>query len=265
MDKGVVFDIKRFAVNDGPGIRTAVFLKGCPLRCQWCHNPEGLCRDIEQSTKTVRVDGVAYTMPYSIGYETTTTNLVAELLKDQIFMEDSDGGVTFSGGEPLMQAAFLHQMLKELHQKGIHTAVDTSGFAQWSDIEPLIPHTSLFLYDLKCIDDAKHQRFTGVSNAIILENLKKLSELGAPVQIRIPIIPTFNYEDNEMGLLLSFIRQLSNVVRVDLLPYHKIAQSKYERLGIYNPLFEKESLHAESIQHYYDLFEQAGLKVSVGG
>ncbi|WP_320054365.1 glycyl-radical enzyme activating protein [uncultured Acetobacteroides sp.] len=265
MEKGVVFDIKRFAVNDGPGIRTAVFLKGCPLRCQWCHNPEGLCKEIEQSTKTVKVDGVDYAMPYSIGYEITADELTKELLKDCIFMEESGGGVTFSGGEPMLQHEFLQQVLEKLHQRGIHTAVDTSGLTPWTNIESIIPFTSLFLYDLKCIDEERHRQFTGVSNDIILDNLRKLSERGVPVQIRIPVIPTFNYNDEEMSSILSFVAQLRNVVRVDLLPYHTIAQSKYERLGISNSLFEHKSLKNEELQSYFTLFQEQGVKVSIGG
>ena len=265
MEKGVVFDIKRFAVNDGPGIRTAVFLKGCPLRCQWCHNPEGLCKDIEQSTKSVKVDGVAYAMPYNIGYEISAEDLVKEIVKDRIFMEESGGGVTFSGGEPMLQHQFLQKVLEKLHRKGIHTAVDTSGLTAWENIESIIPFTSLFLYDLKCIDEEKHRRFTGVSNGIILDNLRKLSERRIPVQIRIPVIPTFNYNDEEMNSILSFIGSLKNVERVDLLPYHTIAQSKYERLGISNPLFEEKSLKNEDLQSYFTQFQERGVKVSIGG
>lgn len=265
MEKGVVFDIKRFAVNDGPGIRTSVFLKGCPLRCQWCHNPEGLSKEIEQSSKSVKVDGVSYSMPHSIGYEISTDDLVKEIVRDRIFMEESGGGVTFSGGEPMLQHQFLKGVLEKLHRKGIHTAVDTSGLTAWENIESIIPFTNLFLYDLKCINDAKHRQFTGISNGIIMENLRKLSERRIPVQIRIPVIPTFNYNDEEMNSILSFIGKLKNVVGVDLLPYHTIAQSKYERLGISNSLFEEKSLNKEDLNQYYTMFLNEGITVSIGG
>lgn len=265
MEKGVVFDIKRFAVNDGPGIRTAVFLKGCPLRCLWCHNPEGISRHIEPSTKTVKVDGKAYVMPYNIGYEVSADELAMEIMKDQIFMEESGGGVTFSGGEPMLQHRFLGEVLKRLHRRGIHTAVDTSGLASWDFFERTIPYTDLFLYDLKCIDDERHLRFTGVSNATILDNLARLAERRFPVHIRVPVIPTFNFDEDEMMRILSHIITLNNVMRVDLLPYHTIAQSKYERLGISCSLFEEKSLSHDDLLPYLEWLSKRGVTATIGG
>jgi pyruvate formate lyase activating enzyme len=265
MEKGIAFDIKRFAVNDGPGIRTVIFLKGCPLKCQWCHNPEGISRDIELCTKNVKVDGVSYSMPHRIGYETSSTELIAEVMKDQIFMEDSGGGVTFSGGEPLLQHDLLKEALQGLRQRGVHTAVDTSGLSTWNIFEKINPYTNLYLYDLKCIDNDKHIRMTGVSNAAIIENLKRLSGTGIPFHIRIPVIPTLNFDDEEMKRIYTFLTSLKGIRQVDLLPYHKVAQSKYERMGITNKLFEERSLSAEDLQSYAELFRNLNVPVTIGG
>lgn len=265
MKKGIAFDIKRFAVNDGPGIRTVVFLKGCPLRCRWCHNPEGIGKEIEHCTKNVKVEGTSYSMLQNIGYEVTTIGLVQEILKDRIFMEDSGGGVTFSGGEPLLQHELLAEALERLNHEGVHTAVDTSGYASWNTFEKINPYTNLYLFDLKCISADKHISMTDVPNRPILDNLRRLSEMNKQIHIRIPVIPSFNYEEEEMRLMATFIAELKGITRIDLLPYHKVAQSKYERMGIENSLFKERSLTAEDLYRYVELFKKSNVPVTIGG
>lgn len=265
MEKGVVFDIKRFAVNDGPGIRSVVFLKGCPLRCKWCHNPEGIKKEIEISPKTIKVEGKSYIQQQNIGYEISSTELVDEIMKDRIFMEDSGGGVTFSGGEPFLQHKFLLETLQQLRCKGIHTAVDTSGFCSWEIIEKVIPFVSLFLYDLKCIDKDNHLLKTGYQNDLILDNIKKLSNSGIPFHVRIPVIPTLNYTKKDIAQIASFIAPLQNIAQVDLLPYHKVAQNKYERLGLKNELFDEPSVDPDDLLQLIPLFEHLNVRVTIGG
>lgn len=265
MESGIVFDLKRFATNDGPGIRTVVFLKGCPLSCQWCHNPEGIDSHITSYPKTYQVDGQSYTTTQAIGYTISTHELLAELLKDRIFMEESEGGVTFSGGEPLLQPKFLLEMLQLLSEQGVHTAVDTSGFASWSSLESILPYTKLLLFDIKCIDTEKHVRMTGVSNSIILQNLRTLADLKIPIHIRIPVIPHLNYNNEEMEQIARLCSSLPNIARVDLLPYHKIAQAKYQRLGMQSDLLNEPSLSVEEVSLLTPHFTQYQIPVSIGG
>ncbi|MBD3226410.1 MAG: radical SAM protein, partial [Caldithrix sp.] len=182
--KGIVFDLKKYAIHDGPGIRTTVFLKGCPLDCWWCHNPESRASQPESQGdfRQRRAVDLLYTEEGLIGKELTVAQVLSEVQKDQVFYEESGGGVTFSGGEPLIQAKFLKALL-EAHQKaGLHTAVDTSGYAPYETFAGINANVDLYLYDLKLMDDTLHQKYIGVSNRLILQNLKKLIAAGQPVR-----------------------------------------------------------------------------------
>ena len=248
--KATIFEIKRFAVHDGDGIRTTVFFKGCPLRCVWCHNPEGLshtpelafyehkcigCGECKKDGFTVEDCLGEARVPY--GREVSVDELLPILLEDRDFYERSGGGVTLSGGECLMQADFCVELLRRLKENGISTAVDTSGFASRAAFDKVIPYTDVFLYDLKAYDEDVHIRCTGQSNKIILENLLYLDSLGKSVEIRIPYVPGYN--DTEMEKIAAFLAELKNIVRVRVLPYHSYAASKYKALGIQNTLPEK--------------------------
>lgn len=186
---GVVFDIKRFAVHDGPGIRTTVFLKGCPLRCRWCHNPESLEASPCELPKTYHIGTSTFTEMETVGREMSVEELMHELRKEKVFMDESGGGVTFSGGEPLFQPAFLKEMLMACKAEGMHTVVDTSGYAASTVLDSILPFTDLFLFDLKIIDTEIHSHWTGVGNSIILANFDRLISAGARVRVRIPLIP----------------------------------------------------------------------------
>jgi pyruvate formate lyase activating enzyme len=267
MEKGIIFDIKRYAIHDGPGIRTTVFFKGCPLHCPWCHNPEGISPEFELIFKENRCldecqvcldacpqraisrDGARVTIDREscqlcgtcveacpakalekAGEDISVAGLMDLIQKDKVFFEESGGGVTFSGGEPLLQPAFLAEVLEECCQKDIHACLDTCGFASTEVLESLAPMTGLFLFDLKMIDDQKHQTYTGVSNSLILNNLKYLAAEDASVIVRIPLIPGINDDREDIRDMGEFIRSLDRILCVDLLPYHDIAAQKYVRL-----------------------------------
>jgi len=262
----IIFDIKRFAVHDGPGIRTTVFMKGCPLSCVWCHNPESMNPDICEVPKTVRFGDKTFTENETVGHEISVEDLMKELLKEQIFMDESGGGVTFSGGEPLMQATFLNQALKACKQSGMHTAVDTSGYARWEIIEETAKFTDLFLYDLKMLNDDLHQQYTGVSNRLILENLRNLSAMNKPIMVRIPFIPEITLTEKNIAKSIDFLKSLPHKpVEVNLLPYHNTASHKYDRFGIENALKGVKSLSKKSLEEVKIQFENAGFKTRIGG
>ena len=268
MAKGLIFDIKRYAIHDGPGIRTTVFFKGCPLRCTWCHNPEGkesspeiivnpercgeecdLCLSacpqdaISKNENSLMIDRdkcdlcrkctdiCVYEALKMAGQEVTDQEVLKEVEKDRIFFEESDGGLTCSGGEPLMQPDFLISLLKNSKKKGIHTAVDTSGYASFDVLDEVSKHTDFFLYDIKIMDDKKHKKFTGVSNRIILENLKKLSKSGTPVAARIPVVPGINDDEKNIQEIAGYLLSLKNIRQINLLPMHRGGSEKYIRLG----------------------------------
>ncbi|MCD6508039.1 glycyl-radical enzyme activating protein [Candidatus Poribacteria bacterium] len=269
---GMIFDIKRFAVHDGPGIRTTVFLKGCPLRCLWCHNPEGIsrrpqlvftpqrcigcgrCLDLCPQGVHSFVDsrhliewerclgcGICVEECYSealriAGREVSVEEVMDEVLSDRPFYETSGGGMTLSGGEPLVQPRFALALLQAAKGEGIHTALDTSGFAPWEHLEELLPYTDLVLYDLKHMDEGRHMALTGVSNGRILENLRRLDSVGKRIWIRIPLVPGYNDEDSNYHALGRFLSDLKNVEKIQILTYHKLAESKYESIGRRYPL-----------------------------
>ena len=298
---GTTFDIKKFSIHDGPGIRTTIFLKGCPLSCLWCHNPESQstkpeihyfenrcisCGDcvvacpndairfvdnlrIWDSTLCQLCGACAESCPTEaiqlVGEESSLDEIMAEIEKDVIYYDQSGGGVTFSGGEPLQQINFLVALLKKCKEYEIHTAVDTSGLAAWKSFERILPYTNLFLYDLKLMDDEKHRQFTGVSNQIILENLQYLTEASANIRVRIPIIPSINDDEENLRETKDFIATLKTIEQVDLLPYHHIATDKYHRM---EHLYELENIKTpsdERMQELAEFFRKKGFRVTIGG
>lgn len=228
---GIVFDIRRYSIHDGPGIRTAVFLKGCPLRCVWCHNPEGQDTGVSRYRRKNLVNALQEE-DVLVGKEMAVAEVMNELLKDVVFYENSGGGVTFSGGEPLMQPVFLSEMLAACKACHLHTAIDTCGYAPGEFLEQLIPYTDLFLFDLKQMNDGKHLQYTGVSNSIILDNLRLLDKSGSSVVLRIPVIPGMNDEAEHFRSICEMLIELKNIREIYLLPYHSLAGNKYRRFGI---------------------------------
>jgi len=265
--QGTIFDIKRFAVHDGPGIRTTVFLKGCPLRCLWCHNPESWRPEPEFAEREIRLDDRLFREKEIIGRKVTVNDLMKELEKERLVMEESQGGVTFSGGEPLMQALFLMEMLKACQDDGFHTAVDTSGFALQEDLERILPFTSLFLFDLKMMDNRKHEQFTGADNQLILNNFSWLLQQGKPVRVRIPVVAGYTATSDNLAATLEFLAPYAEKMeQVDLLPFHRIGMHKYDKLQIPCGMPGEEGKLPETIlQEWKTSFKQKGIKVTFGG
>ncbi len=265
--RGLVFSIQRYSTEDGPGIRTTVFLKGCPLRCLWCHNPEGQefspqiafndsrcigCKGCvaacPQGAINFTADGsrtdrkkcrscgkCAEACPTGarelIGKYMTAEEVFSEVERDTLFYRSSGGGVTVGGGEPTMQPEFLVEFLGKCQAQGIHTALDTSGYVKWQELEEILKHVDLVLYDLKQIDPARHAEYTGVSPELILENARRISGKGIPMFVRVPVIPGYtDGEDNIRGIL-QFARNLESVTKIDLLPFHRLGEPKYKKLG----------------------------------
>lgn len=249
---GLAFDVKRFAIHDGPGIRLAVYLKGCPLGCWWCHNPEALRR-------------VASGEPPAGERRLSIRQLMAEIAREQVFIDESGGGVTFSGGEPLVQIDFLEAALKACKAVGLHTALDTTGYAPPGHIDRVAPYTDLWLYDLKVIDPALHLKYTGAPNLQILGNLRRLRLMGARVWIRIPVVPQLTATDRNIAATIEFLEQVGGVEEVFLLPYHKAASAKYERLGMVNRAAAIEPPGDELMARLKERFEARRFKVNIGG
>ncbi len=250
--KATIFDIQRNSYVDGPGIRTTVFFKGCNLRCLWCHNPESQAFEKqilfykEKCTACGRCEGLSVDDRDFIcfndakqicGKECTADEIFAEVAKDKSFYETSGGGVTFSGGECMLQIDFLCEILKKCKADGLHTAVDTAGAVPWKSFERILAHTDLFLYDIKSPDSAIHRKFTGVPNELILENLAKLLQLGTAVWVRIPIIPDVNDSDAQFDALRRFFDRHGHPQKIELLPYHALGDHKYAALGMPAPHF----------------------------
>ena len=265
---GTVFDIQRFSVHDGPGIRTTVFLKGCPLRCRWCHNPEGLSREPQlqyfreacigcgrcgERTDLTDAERCPAEALRVCGRIMDEEQVAAEILKDRMFYGDT-GGVTFSGGECLLQAEFVEAVLTRMKAEGLHTAVDTSGCVPWSAIEKTLPCCDLYLYDIKCMDGDCHKHYTGVDNTLILENLKRLSHCGKEIWIRIPVIPDFNNRESEMTAIADFVSALPSVTQVTLMPYHTLGASKYPTLGLTYPFDTSKRVTEEAMAVFRRVF-----------
>lgn len=261
-----IFDIKRFAVHDGPGIRTTVFLKGCPLRCWWCHNPESQEREPVTVDIMRKVNGSSVPGKKVYGERLKVDELVQILLKDMHFYEESGGGVTFSGGEPMMQPEGLLQLLEACKMHGIHTTVDTSGYASREQFDRVLPLTDLFLFDLKNMDPVLHKKYTGVDNGPILSNAAYLLEKEARVIFRIPVIPGINTSSAEVSGMVRFLGEVAEkMTEVHLLPYHRIAQNKYRRLDMEPYLADVAEPDEHMMRQLKEEFKKTGLEVVIGG
>ena len=301
MPSGLVFNIQKYSLHDGPGIRTTVFLKGCPLCCAWCHNPEsisprrelivmegrcavcGECRSACPFAGQIPGDTVLPTRNepctlcascveacptgarQMVGREMTVAAVLDEVLQDRVFYDDSGGGVTFSGGEPLMQPRFVRALLEACRAHGLHTAVDTCGFGGLEHLLDWAPLTSLFLYDLKLMDDARHREFCGVSNAPILANLRRLAEVHYRIWLRVPVIPGVNDSEENFSAVAHFAASLRAIRQVNLLPYHPTGVAKFARLGRDFRLDPTARPSAERMEHAAALFRSFGLDAQVGG
>lgn len=262
---GLVFDIRHFSVHDGTGIRTTVFLKGCPLNCIWCHNPESILFAPETFSRHNRINDKTFEVTETVGTQMSVEEVMSEIEKDILIYDDSKGGVTFSGGEPLAQPDFLLELLNACTEKEIHTAVDTSGHANAKILEKIMPFTNLFLFDLKLANQAAHKQYTGVSNTQILKNLDLIYQAKKEIIIRIPLIPEITDTEQNLETLRKIIAAYPTIKRVDILPFHNIAKSKYERFGkdyILHHSNPYDPLKAEEIAGF---FRETVETVSVGG
>lgn len=265
-EKGLIFDIKRFSVNDGPGIRTTIFFKGCPLSCWWCHNPEGLSGEAEEVCVTEKLDGKAFHRKKQVGVLVTVGELMKEIEKEQIFHETSGGGVTFSGGEPLNQHEFLVSLADACRLRGIHTCLDTSGYVSTGIFRSVMDRFDLFLYDIKILDDNKHILYTGVSNETIIANLHALSGAGQAFIIRLPVIPGMNDDSENIRQMQDLLKSLDNVTReIHLLPYHASAKGKYQKFR--RKFMMKDGIGSDEnvLNRLKKAFEHAGYRVKIGG
>lgn len=297
---GCVFNIERFATRDGPGIRTTVFFKGCPLRCLWCANPESmkpfpqllffetLCQRCHKcvaacptKATTVGAEGqilidrslckacgecVKVCLPKAreiSGQVMTVEEVLEEVKKDAVFYQNSGGGATASGGEPLHQPEFLHELFRRCRQSAIHTCLDTTGLARPEVLQGILEHTNLVLYDIKHMDPERHKDLTGVDNTLILDNARMIAAQGKPMIIRVPLIPEHNDSEENMKATAEFLSELGQT-RIDLLPYHSLGKAKYERLGIEYELSQLQPHDSDQIKKIKELLESLGLEVGVG-
>lgn len=300
--RGVIFDIERYAIHDGPGIRTTVFMKGCPLRCWWCHNPEGIeslknlmyfeyrCIRCKTCASTCPQEAISFDGEKQIinraycsrcgicaehcptgalklvGYEVTVRELLKEIEKDVLLYDRSGGGVTFSGGEPLFQPLFLKEALRGCKKMGIHVTLDTSGYAPPEVFEAFVDSVDLFLYDIKLLDDREHRKYTGVSNEPIKKNLATLVEKGkgSSVILRFPVIPGITDTEENLKGLLSLVSKLGVINEVDILPFHDVSE-KYDRLGIEYKMRGHGPPSKERLNYIKERLEEVGLYVKIGG
>lgn len=298
--QGNVFDIERFAINDGPGIRTIVFLTGCPLRCLWCANPESQkpdpklmywekrCLGCKQCIKVcepgalswdngIKLDRSKCTLCGKcaeacnsealtiVGKKMSVTDVFKQVNKDAAFYEISDGGITFSGGEAFAQPRFLLALAKEAKVQGYHTCVETTGYVEWDILRDIMPYIDIFLYDIKCMDNELHKTITGVGNELILKNYLRLLEYGKKTVVRFPLIPTKTDSDDNILKIIEFVKNHNPCGRIDILPYHRLGISKYDRLGMAYNLVDILPPTAERTEEIRKLFEDNGFNVLVGG
>lgn len=297
----LLFDIRRFSIHDGPGIRTTVFFKGCPLHCAWCHNPEsrtftpelmllpgrctgcGTCAKLCPQGASKNVNGKlsldrslcqkcgqCVSACYAdarqlVGSTYSVPEVMREILKDAVFYAESGGGVTFSGGEPSAQAEALLELLIQCKEGGLHTALDTCGYCEWETFERLLPYVDLVLFDLKHMNSDAHKQLTGVGNELILANLERIVLRNVPVWVRIPLVPGQNDSPENLQAAARFLAGLPQAVRVCLLPYHRVAESKYANLGLMYKLPDLPEPTQTALEEASLYFSQAGFEVQQGG
>ena len=265
LTQGIIFDIQNFSIQDGPGIRKTIFLKGCPLSCTWCHNPEGLSFGLERWVREQKTGNNVVKKYELIGEYVTPEKIMEEVVKDIPFFDESGGGVTLSGGEPLSQPEFSYELLKRSKENSIHTCVDTTGYAHWEMFEKIMKVTDLFLYDLKIASPDKHMKHTGKDNKLIVENLYNLDKIDKETIIRIPLIQDITDTLDNLEGLKNILGNLKNLKRIDLLPFHNIATKKYESLGKKN-IFENTPNYPEvKAQEIRQQFLTYANVVTIGG
>ena len=266
MSEGIIFDIKRFAIHDGPGIRTTVFFKGCPLDCFWCHNPEGKLKEPEVIPRSLNKNRINPSAKEEIvGKKVSVDFVMKEIEKDNLFYDQSGGGVTFSGGEPLEQSEFLLSLAHECKRKVIHTALDTSGYGSTETFNSIINSVDLFLYDLKFMNDEDHIKHTGVSNKQILKNLTVLSKKRKKTVIRFAVVPGITDAEENIKQIAEFVSSLRTIRDIDLLPYHRSAMEKYRRMNQPDRITEIQPPSDESMEETKKVFESFKLRVIIGG
>ena len=255
--KGRIFNIQRFSIHDGPGIRTIVFFKGCYMRCAWCCNPESQRYEIEPIIEKDK--------ERLVGRDVTVSDIMPEILSDLPYYRRSGGGVTLSGGEVLCQADFARELLKTCQEEGLHTAVESAASSAFSEIEKILPYLDLYLMDIKHMDSQKHKEYTGVGNERILENAKKIASSGVELVIRTPVIPGFNDTAEDIRAISRFASTLPGVREHHLLPYHRLGSDKYAGLGRRYSLPEIEPPTKEKMEYLLSVAESSGLKCKIGG
>lgn len=255
--KGRIFDIQKFSVHDGPGIRTIVFLKGCILRCKWCCNPESQKYEIQNMVRGGKNE--------TIGYDTTVGDVMETILKDMPYYRRSGGGVTLSGGECLCQPDFTQDLLCACKEYGLHTAIESTASVEYSVIQRILPYLDLYLMDIKHMNSTKHMEFTGQPNERILENAKRLAHDANELIIRVPTIPTFNDKDEEIYDIAKFAKSLGTVKTLHLLPYHRLGYDKYIGLGREYLMGDVPSPSKERMLELKKVAESAGIDVEIGG
>ncbi len=300
MSKALIFNIQKFSVHDGPGIRTTIFFKGCPLTCQWCHNPESqscqkeilidtercsLCGRCEEHCSQQAIQKINGKLLYDkekcnhcevcmdycynnareiAGQEYTVPELILEIQKDQAFYEQSGGGVTLSGGEVMMQIDFVAELVKACKERGISVVIDTCGYAPQESFLRIMKDVDLFLYDIKIMDTNEHRQYIGQDNALILENLKLLSNHGAVIQLRLPLIEGINTTDEHIQTIIDFISDLT-IHSINLLPYHHMGKDKYKKLQMNYSLEQFSRPSEERLKEIQLMFIQKRYQVKIGG
>jgi len=299
---GLVFDMQRFAIHDGPGIRTLVFLKGCPLHCHWCQNPESIGRwpevmlipgncidcgkclmvctegaitrsndgkkiiDRDKCTLCGECARLCYANSINIsGRYLTVSEVLAEVERDRKFYERTGGGMTLSGGEPTAQPAFSEELARQARERNLHTAIETCGYARWEVLERILRYMDLVLYDIKHMDSGEHRRLTGMSNELILENARRIASLALPVRVRMPLMPGLNDSLENIRATAAFAASLPNLEAFDILPYHRMGEPKWRQLGQTYKLHGVGPHTRERVLEMFDIACQYNIEVTVGG